>query len=151
MIDRIGGDVSRELGRFGPASGIAPIVDAWQRAVGPDIARNAWPARIGRDGTLVVHVSSSPWAFELTQLEQRIRTSLGEAAPRALKFAVGPVPEPSRAIDNTPVEPAPEPSSAHRRQADELAAQIDDEKLRKVVVKAVALSLAKADSDRSFW
>lgn len=151
MIDRIAGDVSRELGRFGPASGIAPIVDAWQRAVGPDIARNAWPARIGRDGTLVVHASSSPWAFELTQLEQRIRASLGDAAPRALKFVVGPLPEPSRDAENTSSEPPPEPSSAHRSQADELAAQIDDEKLRKLVAKAVALSLAKADSDRRFW
>ena len=151
MTERIGADVSRELGRFGPASGIAPIVDAWQRAVGSDIARNAWPARIGRDGTLVVHVSSSPWAFELTHLEPRIRTSLGEVAPRALKFVVGPLPEPPREVEKASAERAPEPSAAHRSQAADLAAQIADEKLRKVVAKAAALSLAKADSDRSFW
>jgi hypothetical protein len=151
VIGRIGGDVSRELGRFGPASGMAPLVEAWQRAVGPDIARNAWPARIGRDGTLVVHVSSSPWAFELTHLEQRIRTSLGDVAPRAMKFVVGPLPEPSREVENAPPKAAPEPSPEHRDQAAQLAAQIGDEKLRKVVAKAAALSLAKADSDRSFW
>ena len=45
-MDRVERDVKRELGRFGPASGMAPLVEAWPAAVGPEIARNAWPARI---------------------------------------------------------------------------------------------------------
>ena len=151
MIDRIGGDVSRQLGRFGPSSGIAPVVETWEAAVGPDIARNAWPARIGRNGTLVVHVGSSAWAFELTHLEERIKASLGAVAPRALKFVVGPLPERTGDVrDEDDVRP-PEPTSSHRRQAAELAAPIADENLRKVVANAAALSLAKADSDRMFW
>ena len=28
-MDHVGGDVARELGRFGPASGMAPVVEAW--------------------------------------------------------------------------------------------------------------------------
>ncbi|HWH05605.1 MAG TPA: DUF721 domain-containing protein, partial [Gaiellaceae bacterium] len=64
-MERIGRDVSRELGRFGPAAGMAEIVEAWPDAVGEAIARHAWPARIGRDGTLVETTSSSAWAFEL--------------------------------------------------------------------------------------
>ena len=59
MIDRIGNAIERELSRFGPATGMAPLVEAWARAVGPEIARNAWPARIARNGTLHVHTSSS--------------------------------------------------------------------------------------------
>ena len=34
---------------------------AWPEAVGDEIARNAWPARIQRDGTLVVHVRDAVW------------------------------------------------------------------------------------------
>ena len=58
-MDRVGADVERELGRFGPASGMAPLVEVWPEAVGPEIARNAWPARLARDGTLHVHTQDS--------------------------------------------------------------------------------------------
>jgi len=44
-----------------------------------------------------------------------------------------------------------DPSPEHSAAAAELAAQIDDENLRKVVAKAAALSLANADSGRTFW
>ena len=142
-------DVSRELARFGTVTGLAPIVGVWAAAVGPDIARNAWPARVGRDGTLSVHVASAAWAFELAQLEARIRESLGDAAPPRIRFAVGPLPEAeidSKSDRATKVEPAPR----HVDEAAELAAQISDQDLRKVVAKTAALSLAKAESDRPF-
>ena len=32
------------------------------------IARNAWPLRIGRDGTLHVAAASATWAFELDRM-----------------------------------------------------------------------------------
>ena len=47
--DRIGDDVQRELARFGPAESMSEIVRAWPGAVGEQIARNAWPARLARD------------------------------------------------------------------------------------------------------
>ena len=93
-MDRVGDAVGRELGRFGPASGMASVVEAWPLAVGPEIARNAWPARIARDGTLHVHTQDSIWAFELTSRAEEIRTRLGNAAPRRMSFAPGPLPEP---------------------------------------------------------
>ena len=150
MIERMGDEVERELARFGATPGFAALVEAWRNLVGAEIARNAWPARLGRDGTLHVHTSSSAWAFELGQLELRIRASLGELAPARLRFAVGPLPEPQTKRgerSSTRVEPLPE----HVATAAELAAQITDENLRKVVAKAAALSLAKADSSRSSW
>ena len=39
-------------------------VAAWPSAVGEEIARNAWPARFARDGTLIVNTRDSVWAFE---------------------------------------------------------------------------------------
>jgi hypothetical protein len=151
VMKRVGDDVARELSRFGTATALAPIVEAWSAAVGPEIARNAWPARLGRDGTLHVHTSSATWAFELGQLEARIRSSLGKQSPPRLRFAVGPLPEPAPDASSEAMSRAVSPSPQHTAAAAELTARIGDEKLRKVVAKTAALSLAKADYDRLFW
>jgi len=144
-MDRVGNAVGRELARFGPVVGMAPLVEAWPAAVGPDIARNAWPARLARDGTLHVHTADSIWAFELKGRAEEIRARLGEHAPRRLAFAPGPVPEPlertSEGAAKAPVGPTPE----HLARADSLVRAIRDEELRKVVAKTVAFSLANAD------
>jgi len=150
-MDRVGDAVGRELGRFGPAAGMAPVVEAWPAAVGDVIARNAWPARLARDGTLHVNTTDSIWAFELKSRAEEIRARLGEHAPPRLAFTPGPIPEPVEpafeGTEKAPLEPGPE----HVAQADSLVRVIRDEELRKVVAKAAALSLAKAADDRSFW
>jgi len=79
-MERVGEGVARQLRRFGPASGMAPVVEQWVVAVGPEIARNAWPARLARDGTLHVHTQDSIWAFELTTRAEEIRGRLGDSA-----------------------------------------------------------------------
>ena len=147
--DRIGDDVQRELARFGPAEGMSEIVRAWPDAVGDQIARNAWPARLSRDRTLHVATSSSAWAFELAQLEpkllERLGETLGELKPAALRFAPGKLPErsseeiesrPRRGRDATPEE---------RELAVALTAGIEDENLREIVAKAALASLSRAD------
>jgi hypothetical protein len=149
-MDRVAGDVKRELGRFGPASGMAPLVAAWPGAVGPEIARNAWPARIARDGTLHVHTKDSIWAFELTTRAEEIRTRLGKLAPRRLSFAPGPLPEPPLASHEEVHRRPPEPTPEHVAKAESLARGIRDEELRKVVAKAAAASLSRDVNDRSF-
>lgn len=151
MIDRVRKDVARELGRFGPASGMAPLVEVWPAAVGAEIARNAWPARLGRDGTLHVHTKDSIWAFELTSRAEEIRSRLGEAAPPSVRFAPGPLPEPSDHAAETSRRQPPKPTAEHVAEAGSLVRGIRDADLRKVVAKAVAASLANADNDRSFW
>jgi hypothetical protein len=144
----IGGEVERELGRFGPAGAMAEIVRAWPDAVGESIARNAWPARVSRDGTLHVNTSSSAWAFELELLGadvlERLRNVLGNDAPGGLRFAPGRLPEPATATPEEGAATAVQPSAEDRRRADELAAPIEDENLRELVAKAAAASLAKA-------
>jgi hypothetical protein len=141
-MDRVGDAVTRELGRFGPAVGMAPLVEAWPGAVGPEIARNAWPARLARDGTLHVHTTDSIWAFELKSRAEEIRLRLGRDAPPRLAFAAGPVPEPHETGPETTPRPGVAPGPEHVAKADSLARMIRDEELREVVVKTIAFSLA---------
>jgi hypothetical protein len=144
----IGGEVRGELARFGPAEGMTEIVRAWPGAVGDQIARNAWPARLSRDGTLHVATASSTWAFELAQLEPKLleylREALGDAAPPSLRFAPGKLPEPTAEELGEARRPPPEPTAEERELADALTSGIDDESLRKIVAKAALASLARA-------
>jgi hypothetical protein len=105
---------------------------------------------VARDGTLHVNTSSSAWAFELGQLEAEIRARLGELAPPKLRFASGPLPEPLTAAADELRASRPQPTSEERLEAAELARPIDDEKLRKLVARAAAASLAASRSGRSF-
>ncbi len=152
--ERLGDDVRRELGRFGPGGAIADVVDAWPGAVGDSIAHNAWPARIARDGTLHVSTSSSAWAFELGLLEEKLRerlgAELGKDAPARLRFAPGPLPEASAPGPEERENHAAEVTEQHLQAGEELAATISDDNLRKVVAKAAAASLARPPNDRSF-
>jgi hypothetical protein len=152
-LERLGEDPRRELGRFQSAPALVELVTAWPEAVGGEIARNAWPARLARDGTLHVSTSSSTWAFELTQLEENVRSQLelrlGEGVPKRLRFAPGPLPAPAA----EPEQPEPrEPlvaSAKARSQAASLAAEIEDQELRETVARAAAASLERAATGRS--
>ncbi|HEX4930441.1 MAG TPA: DUF721 domain-containing protein [Gaiellaceae bacterium] len=158
-MDRLDRQVRRELGRFGPVNGdMVGIVRAWPEAVGETVARNAWPARLARDGTLHVNTASSTWAFELGRLAptilEQLRSELGETTPPALRFAPGPIPEPEPEAAERRAPPRPEIGAEHRAQAAEIAAGIEDEELREYVGRAAAASLARGSvgprSDRSF-
>jgi len=147
MPERIGDDVRRELARFGPAEGMTEIVRAWPGAVGEQIAQNAWPARLARDRTLHVATSSSAWAFELAQLEPkllaRLREKLGGKAPAAARFAPGKLPELPSGGGPTSPRGVRRPTQQDIETADEMASEIEDESLRKIVAKAAAASLSR--------
>jgi hypothetical protein len=148
-VKNLADDVRRELSRFGPAAGMGKLVEAWPAAVGPTIARNAWPARVARDGTLHVATSSSAWAFELGQLQddvlRRLRAAIGASAPAKVRFAVGRLPEHGGSADtDTAANVLPEPTPEVLAQATELAAGIEDEELRNLVAKAAAQSLSRS-------
>jgi Dna[CI] antecedent, DciA len=129
--------VRAELVRFGPQAGLAELVAAWPDAVGAAIARNAWPARIGRDGTVHVSTADSVWAFELTHRAAEIASRLRVPAVR---FAPGPLPEPEPPADSGPA--APRPTPGQRRAAAELARPIGDPEVRESVQGAAASWLA---------
>jgi hypothetical protein len=123
-------------------AGLAELVERWPEVAGPAIARNAWPARIGRDGTLHVATTDSIWAFELGHRATEIAERLG--VPK-VRFAPGPLPS-AEAAAGAATAPAPGPEEL--RQAAEIAAVVEDENLRESVQKAVSLSLANRASDR---
>lgn len=156
-MERIGDSVERELSRRGSDTGssIAAVASAWPRVVGATVARNAWPLRIGRDGTLHVATTSSTWAFELERLApevlQQLADELGEGAPAKLRFAVGPVPEagPDDSAES-PAEGPPPTTPEAAAEAASAAAEIEDPELRELALRAARASLSRPPSDRSF-
>jgi Dna[CI] antecedent, DciA len=145
-VRQLGDEVKRELARFGVTAGLPELVEAWPAAVGGTIARNAWPARVGRDGTLHVNTADSVWAFELTNRAAEIAGRLGV---ESVKFTPGRLPEAAPAGAEPAKTPPPEPSATARAEAERVAASIEDENLRKIVARAAAASLSRAADDRS--
>jgi hypothetical protein len=119
---------------------MAPLVERWPAVVGAAIARNAWPARIARDGTVHVNTADSVWAFELEQRASEMATRL--EVPR-LRFAPGPLPEPDEEPSFGRVRPTPE----EEERARAIASAIGDENLREHVQKAVSFGLARGRGD----
>jgi hypothetical protein len=155
-MERIGKAVEQELSRSGRGEGhaLSEIVAVWPAAVGDAVARQAWPLRVSRDGTLHVATTSATWAFELDRLAPEIHERLGalagDAAPAKLRFRVGPVPEPN-APPPAAAETSPEPFSSTPEtdaEAVSIASAIEDPELRKIVAKAARASLSRARSGR---
>ena len=148
-MERIGKEVERTLSRTGGGQGLAlaEITNAWPAAVGDAISRNAWPLRLGKDATLHVATSSATWAFELDRMSgellERLVEILGDAAPVALRFRPGPLPEPASDAEprEVPEEPVSTPEAASAAAA--AAAEIEDPGLRALVARAARASLRK--------
>jgi predicted nucleic acid-binding Zn ribbon protein len=158
VMERLGDEVERTLARSGGEETLllSRITAVWPDAVGEAVARQAWPLRLGRDGTLHVATASATWAFELDrlspQVQERLAALLGDAAPSALRFRVGPIPEsglpPELARPSS--SPTSEPSPEAAAEADSAAAEIDDPELRDLARRAALASLEKARSGRTF-
>ena len=140
-MDPLGPDIRSELARYGPQAGMAELVERWPEVVGDAIARNAWPARIARDGTVHINTADSVWAFELGQKAAEIAGKLGV---EKLRFAAGPLPE---ADEEAAVTAAVETTREDEERARAIASSISDQNLRESVQKAVSLSLARGRSD----
>lgn len=144
---RLGENVERELVRLGQAPAghgdMTAILRAWSGAVGEAISRNAWPARFARDGTLIVHTSSSAWAFELELLSASVRERLGALGPPRLRFVVGALPERGPETVSDLRQDAPAPGPVERARAGEIASGIEAPALREAVARAAAASLAR--------
>jgi len=147
-MDPLGDVVKRELHSLGPQAEIGAAAEAWPSAVGPEIARNAWPSRFQRDGTLVVHTRDAVWAFELTQRAAEISARMPSRP--ALKFTPGPLAEPVVDAAGEEAPAALEATPEQARDAARWAAAIEDEELRELVARAARASLARAAADRSF-
>jgi hypothetical protein len=118
-------------------------VARWPETVGEAIARNAWPARIARDGTLHVSTTDSIWAFELDHRAAEIAARLDVASVR---FAPGPVP---RAVPPPPPQPPLRATPEQEAVAAAIAAPIEHDEVRRSVQTAVLSSLARGAVGRS--
>ena len=152
-MEPLGDELRAVLGRAGiEAPAETALAEVWPKAVGEEIARNAWPARFQRDGTLLVHVRDSVWGFELSQRAAEISPRLPGSPP--LKFVPGPLPDESAETGSVPVESRPAATLEQAREAAGWAAAIEDDELREAVARAARASLARAAeqaaADRSF-
>ena len=151
-MEPLGDELKSELARFGPQGAIGDTVAAWPAAVGEEIARHAWPARFTRDGTLLVNTRDAIWGFELTQRAAEISERL-PTKPK-LKFAPGPLPEPTPERPAAAAEDPPQATLEQAREAARWASEIENEELRELVARAARASLARASverpDDRSF-
>ena len=140
-MEPLGDELRRELRRHGPNAALGDVLAAWEAAVGPEIARNAHPARFQRDGTLVVHTRDAVWAFELTARAADVRARLPSSPP--LTFVPGPLPEPGAEPPGPAASGPPAATVEQRAEAAEWAAGIEDDELRALVARAAAASLAR--------
>lgn len=124
-----------------------PLIDAWNRAVGPQIGAKAQPDRL-RDDVLYVRVSTSVWMHELQFMKQdiiaRLNEVLGSAAVSQIRFFIGEVDAPA-------VKPAAQTVSfaAAALQADEKAyidntlAGVSDPELKEILQKTMSRSILR--------
>ena len=116
------------------------ILRAWEAAVGPDIARNAQPARFQRDGTLIVHTKDSVWGFELQNRAAEIRERV--PGKPALKFVPGPLPEPGAEPPPATPREAPPITLEAKEKAAEIASTVEDPELRDLIEQAIQRALS---------
>lgn len=116
----------------------------WRQAVGPRIADKARPIALER-GVLVIKVTTSVWANELSMLAPKILEKLGALVPhlsiKSLRFRVGPLDvvegvQEVRVYRHVP-PPVPLPQELERSLE-----KVDDEELRTLIAGAAARNLA---------
>jgi hypothetical protein len=118
----------------------------WSRAVPSRILANARPVRLS-GGVLLVHVSSSVWANELSYLTDDLLSRLREHAPMSrverIRFQVGPLPEIAKRAPDAPPPPEPVRLASLPEELGRALSRIHDDELRKAITEAATTSLAR--------
>ncbi len=143
MPSSVGGDIAASMpGDLGP---VRRVADVWPEVVGEALARVAQPARIARDGTLIVHAADASWVHALTLEQRTILRKLGERmggdGPTAMKVEIGPISVARELVVHPPIEILP----AAQARAEELAATTTDPALRASLVRAIAITLSRPE------
>ena len=77
------GIMNRQHGRAAPALKQISIWEKWDDAVGPAIAKQAWPLNF-KAGVLFVGTSNPAWALELQYLKHKMQENLNRAVGKNL-------------------------------------------------------------------
>jgi hypothetical protein len=97
----------------------------WPDAVGEQVARHAWPARL-QGKTLHIVVDSSPWMQELSLLKtdilDRLNARMGRKLLTNLRFRVGDLPETTAPLESRlPAALSPEGAARVEAVVEEVA------------------------------
>jgi hypothetical protein len=126
--------------RFAPNRAPLPP-HVWAAAVGARIAERTRPMAI-EDGVLVVRAATSVWASELSLLSDALLARLRAAGVtvRALRFRVGTIEPPERAIELR-TSKVPSPVDLDPQVARSIA-RVKDDELREAITAAARSNLA---------
>jgi len=145
-LDALLGRVLREPRILAAGGRIARLRAAWAEVVGEPIAVHTAASHL-QGKALVVHVDDPAWLTELNfrraELLQKIHAWAEAPWPTDLRLVLHPLeatppPEPE-------VAPPPPPSPARRRAAEAAAAEVEDEALRKIIARALAVQRTEND------
>jgi hypothetical protein len=149
---------SQALGRWrrragGPGDAVMALRAAWPSAAGADVAARSLPLRLSRAGVLTVGCESATWAQELQACAELLRDRLSALAPEAgvarLRFVAADHALPPRRGGPPPPPPPPPPSPAQLARAERAAARVADPRLREVLSRAAAASMAAQEHRKS--
>lgn len=120
----------------------------WREAVGARIAEKAKPVSLS-GGVLLLRVSTSVWAHELSLLADEVSTRLRARGVdvHQLRFQVGSLPAVERPPERRVSRPVPVPQELPPEVADGLV-QVGDPTLRGAIARAARSNLAWQDTTR---
>lgn len=127
------------------------LVNAWNRAVGPQIGAKAQPDRL-RGDVLYVRVANSVWMHELQFMKQDIISKLngipGGTKVAQIRFFIGEVEAP--AVKRAEPEPQAVVRSLRPEEKDFIAgvvADVTDAELKEVLTRAISRSIMRGEKD----
>jgi len=145
-LDALLGRILKEPRMAATSSRVARLREGWAEVVGAPIAVHSEASHLqGR--ALVIHVDDTGWLTELNfrraELLQKIHAWAEEGWPAEVRLVLHP-------LDATPVPapeapPPPPPTPARQHAAAAAAAGVEDEALREVIPRALAVQRADAD------
>lgn len=122
--------LSREVG-FSLEFKNRDVEEAWRRAVGETICKNAIPYSLRR-GILWVICTGPHWMAELQMLKEtikeRMNSQLGPGRIKDIRFKVGQIPERDKPQDQPEVEITPE-------EAQRILSPLEDKPLRETALR----------------
>jgi predicted nucleic acid-binding Zn ribbon protein len=128
-----------------------PLIDAWNRAVGPQISAKAQPDRL-RDDVLYVRVATSVWMHELQFMKQdiiaKLNDILGGSPVAQIRFFIGEVeaPPPQRE-ESAQLVDARDLKPDEKEFIDGTIADVTDPELRDVLKRAMIRSIQRGLKD----
>jgi predicted nucleic acid-binding Zn ribbon protein len=124
-----------------------PLIDAWNRAVGPQIGSKAQPDRL-KDDVLYVRVSTSVWMHELQFMKQdiiaKLNGILGGNPVTQIRFFIGEIePAPAKRDEQALLVDARDLRPAEKDFIAGTISDVTDPELREVLKRVMTRSIQR--------